>query len=190
MMRRTWTWRRLLVLTCALLLLTGCGVGAQSGPTLLDPSAAPLRGLLGTPSPAPTGSARALIYLNRDGTLVAVVRRVPAPAATDQVFAALVIGPTEREQQAGLASSVPVTWHLADGSPSRGVVRIEIASTGSTAGRNDEVLAFAQAVLTLGSLPGVTGVQFVQDSKVLPVPRADGSLVSTPVSRGDYAALL
>jgi len=172
------------------LLLTGCGVGAQSRPTSLDPSAAPLGGLLGTPSPAPTGSARALIYLDRAGTLVAVVRRVPAPAAPGQVLAALVTGPTRREQQAGLVSSVPISWHLVDSSPTVGIVRVEIASTSGASGRNDEVLAFGQAVLTLTSLPGVTGVEFVQDGKVLPVPRADGSLASAPVSRSDYAALL
>lgn len=182
--------RRLALLSWMALLVAGCGVGPQAQPTLLDPSAAPLGDLLGTPSPAPTGSARTLIYLNRDGTLVAVVRRVPAPAAPGQVLASLVTGPTEREQQAGLASSVPIAWQLADGSPSIDVVRVEIPSTSSTAGRNDEVLAFAQAALTLTSLPNITGVEFVQDGKVLPVPRSDGSLSSAPVRRSDYVDLL
>ena len=181
--------RRVLLLLCVAL-LAARGVRPQSHPNLLDPSTAPLGGLLGTPSPAPTGSARALIYLNRDGTLVAVVRRVPSPATPSEALAALVTGPTDREQQAGLASSVPPPWKLAPGSPFSGLVRVEIGAVSSTSSRNDEVLAFAQAVLTLTSLPDVKGVLFVRDGKALPVPRADGSLSALPVARSDYASLL
>lgn len=179
-----------MLLLLSVVLVAACGVRSQSHPSLLDPSAAPLEGLLGTPSTAPTGSARVLIYLNRDGNLVAVVRRVPSPATPSEVLAALVTGPTDREQQAGLASSVPPPWKLAPRSPSSGLVSVEIGAVSSTSSRNDEVLAYAQAVLTLTSLPDVKGVLFARDGKALPVPRADGSLSALPVARSDYASLL
>lgn len=179
------------------LVLTGCSIHSESAPRLLDPSAAPFREIGQSPTPLPTGVARALVYLIRDGQLVAVVRRVPAPAAAGDVLAALLGGPNSRESDAGLTTSVLSDLTLgtqptpATGSPARETVYVNLpTSSGTDSGRSDEVLEYAQVVLTLTSLPAISSVVFLRDGQALDVPRADGSLAHGPLSRGDYITLL
>jgi spore germination protein GerM len=171
-------------------LSAACGIQAESTPELLDPSSAPLREVQASASPAPTGTDRALVYLNRDGVLVAVVRRVPAQVTPSQVLAVLANGPTPREKDASLASAVPPTWHSDDRVNRDGTVTVRLGPGGASGSRTDEVLAYAQVVLTLTSLPQVKGVLFSRGATPLPVPRADGSLSDQPLTRRDYVALL
>jgi spore germination protein GerM len=172
------------------MLSTGCGVQSESAPELLDPSSAPLREVQASPSPAPTGTGRALVYLTRDGVLVAVLRRVPVQVRPSQVLAVLASGPTNREKDAGLASAVPPAWHTDDRLSRDGTVTVQLDPNGASGSRTDEVLAYAQVVLTLTSLPEVDGVLFSRGDAPLPVPRADGSLTDQPLTRRDYVALL
>lgn len=183
------TVRRLLALWI-LLLSAACGVPVDSQPRGLDAGAAPFRSLAPDATPAPGGVARALIYLTRDGVLVAVTRRVtrPAPGPLLQV---LLAGPADREREAGLDSAVPRGLTIEPTSPNRGVVSVTLpASDTSSGSRTDEVLGLGQLVLTMTSLPGVQGVQFVRDGHALSVPRGDGSLTTGILTRSDYTALL
>ena len=54
----------------------------------------------------------------------------------------------------------------------------------------DQVLAIAQVVMTLTSLPGVDSVQFVRDDETVEVPLPDGTLVRRPLTAADYSSLL
>lgn len=177
-------------LACAALCL-GCGIKAEPGPRALDPAAAPFRAAITEVSPAPTGAGRVLVYLARDGVLVAVTRRVPLPATPSSVLQALLAGPIQRELDAGLGSAVPPRVSVEPGSAVPGLVRLQVPAPDSSSGaRTDEVLGYGQLVLTLTSLPGVSSVQFVRDGKVLSVPRGDGALSSAALTRRDFAALL
>ncbi len=172
-----------------LLGVSACGIHAESAPRPLDAAAGPFRDVGQAPTPAPTGSGRALIYLVQDGHLVAVTRRVPAPPTPADALAALLSGPTGREGHAGLTTSVLTGTSLDQQSPTAANVDVPLP-VGSEYGRSDEVLGYAQVVLTLTSLPGVTSVQFLRNGQPLDVPRGDGSLARTPLTRRDYAALL
>lgn len=173
------------------LLAAGCGISAESQPRTLDPGSAPFRSIAQSPTAAPVGAGRALIYLVRDGAIVAVVRRVPEPPTPDAVLAALVVGPSGRESDAGLTTAVLSGITLDQQGSDAKVASVNVpAKSKSDSGRNDEVLAFAQIVVTLTALPDVTGVRFLRDGMPLDVPRADGSLASVPLTRRDYTDLL
>ncbi|HEV7208167.1 MAG TPA: GerMN domain-containing protein [Mycobacteriales bacterium] len=185
-------WRWLLLGISAMVAIAGCGVGAEQTPRALDPGAAPFRAVTDGPTPAPTGSARATLYFTRNGHLVAAARRVPAPVTPAAVLQALVAGPTTREGNAGLSTSVPTGPRLAARSPgSPGVLVVDLPMADSASGsRNDEVLGYAQIVVTLTHVSGVTGVQFSRQGRNLPVPGADGQLSSGPLTARDYSGLV
>ncbi len=173
------------------LLAAGCGISAESQPRTLDPGSAPFRSVGQSPTAAPSGAGRALVYLVRDGAIVAVVRRVPDPPSPDAVLAALVAGPSGRESDAGLTTAVLSGITLDQQGIDARVAYVDVpASSATESGRNDEVLAFAQIVVTLTALPNVTGVRFLRDGQPLDVPRADGSLAQIPLTRRDYTDLL
>lgn len=172
-------------------LAAGCGIRAESQPRLLDPGSAPFRSVGQSPTAAPVGAGRALVYLVRAGAIVAVVRRVPDPPTPAAVLAALVGGPSGRESDAGLTTSVLSGTTLDKQALSAGVAFVDLpASSVTEPGRNDEVLAYAQIVVTLTALPAVTGVRFLRNGQVLDVPRADGSVARVSLTRRDYTALL
>jgi hypothetical protein len=170
----------------AALLLTGCGVDAESSPRTLDAGARP--DIAVPPSSAPTGAAHALVYFVQDGQLVAVSRRVPAPPTPEGVLTALLAGPDLRESDAGLTSAAPAGVSYSGSTGSLVQVQVPPADPADAA-RTDEVLGYAQLVVSLTSLRTVTGVEFVRDGRVLAVPRGDGSLSASPLTRKDYANL-
>ena len=55
---------------------------------------------------------------------------------------------------------------------------------------DEQLLAVAQIVCTLTGRPGVGQVSFTLQGARLAVPKGDGSLVSSPVARDDYAGLM
>jgi hypothetical protein len=172
-------------------LLAGCGISTDSAPRPLDPRSGPYQQDGENPSPAPTGGARTVVYLVRDAQLVAVVRRIPTHPTAADVLATLVSGPTARESSAGLATAVPLKAVVDKSSTTARIPAIAVPLPSVTdSGRNDEVLGYAQVVLSLTGLAGVKGVRFTRDGQPLDVPRADGSLSHGPLTRRDYAALL
>lgn len=171
-----------------MVLLTGCGLSAESDPRLLGPADVPA-GARTNASPVASGATRVLIYLVLDDVLVAVSRSVPPSPTPSTVLQSLMTGPTQRERDAGLVTALSSA--TVQGDARAGVVSVEVpAPDESSSGRTDEVLGFGQIVLTLTSLRDVTAVRFVRDGKLLPVPRADGSLNPDPLTRRDYIDLL
>jgi hypothetical protein len=181
------TTRTLAVLTLIALTVTGCGVPLDAEPRSLGASGPVDRS--GSPAAQVAGSTVLRLYLVRDGRLVRVPRRVPAPLTPAQQLDALLAGPTAEESEDGLSSALTTTT----------VTNIDLAgrratvTLGDRAGpgvRSDEVLAFGQIVCTLTSLPDVGTVSFVADGAPLWVPRSDGSLADTPLTIADYSSLL
>ncbi len=171
----------------ALSLTTGCGLGAESSPRVLDRNARPFQAVVTTASPAPTGTGRAIIYLARNQQLVAVVRRVPLPPSPEDVLAALEAGPNPREQDAGVTTAVPLKAKVDERSQVPGTLVVEVPAPDNVANRTDEVLGYAQIVVTLSALTDVSGVRFVRNGRAIAVPRGDGSLSQEALTRRDYA---
>jgi hypothetical protein len=179
---------RVAPLVGAMLLFAGCGLPAESSPRLLGPADVPA-GARTSASPVASGATRVLIYLIQDDVLVAVSRSVPSSPTAATVLQSLLTGPTRRERDAGLVSALSSA--SVQGDPRAGVVSVDVpAADEGSSGRTDEVLGFGQIVLTLTSLRDITAVRFVREGKLLPVPRADGSLNPNPLTRRDYIDLL
>ncbi len=179
--------RRLATLAVLTALTAGCGLGAETTPRALDRNAGPFQAIVTTASPAPTGTGRAVIYLARNQHLVAVVRRVPVPPTPADVLATLEAGPNAREQDAGITSAVPLKAKIDERTRIPGTVVVEVPAPDNVANRTDEVLGYAQLVVTLGALADVSGVRFVRNGRAIAVPRGDGSLSDAALNRRDYA---
>lgn len=168
---------------------TGCGISAEPAPRPLSSSSGAFRSLRASPTPAPTGVGHVRVYLVQDGSLVAVTRRVPLATEPRDVLQALLSGPSTRESDAGLTTAVPAGVAVVDRAGA--LLRLSLPdSTASDAQRSDEVLGLAQLVVSLTGLREVTAVEFVRDGHVLAVPRGDGKLSRSPLTRKDYLELL
>jgi hypothetical protein len=165
----------------------GCGVPVDDEPRRLgEPGRMDASG---GPAPHAAGSTVLRLYLVRDGRLVRVPRRVPAPLTAAQQLDNLLAGPTAEESEDGLTSALS-TMTVTDVSLAGRRATITLGDRAGQGFRDDEVLAFGQIVCTLTSLPDVGTVSFVADGAPLWVPRADGSLAGTPLTIADYSELL
>jgi hypothetical protein len=165
----------------------GCGVPVDAEPRRLgEPGRVDASG---GPAPHVAGSTVLRLYLVRDGRLVRVPRRVPAPLTAAQQLDNLLAGPTAEESEDGLSTALS-TMAVTDVSLAGRRATITLGDRAGQGFRSDEVLAFGQIVCTLTSLPDVGTVSFVADGAPLWVPRADGSLADTPLTIADYSDLL
>ena len=179
------------------LALAACGVPIDSGPHRLAAGDVPLG--LAAPSTTTTQagprSPRAVAviqaYLVFQDRLVARSRVIPSPANPMAALGALLAGPTALEAGAGLRSAIPAGAVVLDVHEDKsGRATIDMSTEVAQTGGPDQILAIAQVVYTATALPGVTSVSFELAGQPVEVPRADGTLMSGPVGRGDFAALL
>lgn len=176
-----------LVLAAALA-LTACGVRPEGQARALGPGAGPA-GVLVTPSAAPATGARAeQLAFVRDARL-STVSRPATEVNPGKVLRDLLDGPLPAERGQGLSTALPAASGSLEGVRD-GVASVDLNGALLDNGRSDQVLALAQVVLSLDALPDVTGVRFLRDGEPLPVPRADGAIVTGPVTAADYRDLL
>jgi germination protein M len=150
---------RRLALLVTLLLAAGCGSAEEaSGPAATPPpppptttEAVPTTTVPPPPPAVPAGETNVSVYFLRDGQIAAARRTVPktqavARAALEQLAA----GPTAREREAGLTTSIPRTL---------AIDRLEIADGTATVDFADEECpSIAQIVYTLTQFPTVERV--------------------------------
>jgi len=186
--------RRFLSLGCVIAVaLSGCAVSTQDDARrardsdvpfeLLDPQAP----ALAPPSSEPATEQVSLCFL-RDGRLVFVGQDLPPPVTLEAAVRALTAPPP--------AIRPPVRTALTEPSIIRevrvlgGIARVDLFPTVSTLPADQQLLAVAQIVCTLTGRPGVGQVSFTLAGAPLSVPKGDGSLVTSPVARDDYGALI
>jgi spore germination protein GerM len=169
------------------LLLGGCGVPPDRAP----------RQIAGAAIPTPSGAGGAAlvqptavsVYLVRGRHVVPVQRVVDAPASPDRRLTALVQGPTDREAEAGLRTSLAGGIRAGRVTVRGGTAVVTLAASFVDAGTEEQILALAQLVFTLTESDGVRAVRFTVEDSAVSVPRADGSLTAGPVRRSDYLRL-
>lgn len=178
------------VAVAAVVLLTGCGVTAETRARPLTAADAPL-GLLSRSSPSvqPSGAAVERLVFVRDSLLVPVERSTERNGV-GAALADLLAGPSPQDRVQGLTTALPVRAEPPAVQVEGGVAVVVGTEELLDSGRSDQVLALAQVVLTLDAVAGVDAVRFTRDGEPLPVPRGDGSLTQAPVSSQDYAELL
>ncbi|MGC4866148.1 GerMN domain-containing protein [Micromonospora sp. DT53] len=181
--------RRLVPLTLAVL-LTGCGIPADDAPRTVPPPRGPLPSAAPADTTAPAGRAAETLCLVQDNRIVPVVRRVDHPPTIADQLRHLLAGPSGTERDSDLSSALPGAVNAAGATVTGKLALVSVDEPTHDGGRSDEVLAFGQIVCTLTSREDVTTVAFLRDGKALGVPRADGSLSSRPLTRGDFAPLI
>lgn len=169
--------------------LAGCGVGPEGHARALGVQDAPA-GVLVSPSGSAqaTGTSDEQLAYVRDARL-ATVTRAAAEVTPAAVLRDLLGGPLPAEREQGLTTALPAGSGSLVGVEA-GVASVALDGALLDNGRSDQVLALAQVVVTLDALPAVTGVRFLRDGQPLPVPRADGAVVGTPLTAADYRDLL
>ena len=178
--------RVLLVAVC--LVVAGCGVPSQSSPHVIRDAALPRDTATTRPTIAAVVDAR--VFFVRGTRPVPVTRRA-AGSGLDDVLDALLAGPTDAEVAGGLRTtlpadaSVPVVGVTADG-----VATLEIGALLDGVTGQEQILAFAQLVLTATDAGQVASVIFERAGHHVEAPTVDGTLVSRPLTSGDYASLL
>jgi Sporulation and spore germination len=190
------------------LALAACGTPAEDSPRLIaadelqfDPAVTvttatttttttPTTRPLGT-LPAPATQPVTLYFVNEEDRLAPVQRELRAPPDLTTVLGALLSGPNSLEQAVGLRSTLP-TGAVVRVNVDRGIAEVALKRTlFDEILTRDQVLAFAQIVLTLTAQPGIGQVVFTSGGDGISVQRGDGSVVRPDVSLSfeDYAEL-
>ncbi|HEX7166455.1 MAG TPA: GerMN domain-containing protein [Acidimicrobiales bacterium] len=186
--------RRALLVATGLAVLSSCAVSTQDGAEVADGDAVPFALLdRNAPPVVPTTAAEmegedVQLCFVREGRLVPVGVRLATPVDPEEALAALASPPEDAAPALRTALADPLV--VRDITVGAGVARVDLALSINELGGDDQLLAVAQIVCTLTARPGVGQVSFAVEGTPVEVPRGDGSLVSQPVSRDDYAALL
>lgn len=180
-----------------LLAATSCGVPDDDKVRTVDPAEVPyhlLDAAEDVPSGAPSSATGPRLYwVDARGLLVSrpaasLCARTLTGVAKD-LLDRLGDGPSSRDLGAGLGTALP---------PERWLELVEITdrtahlrvSADDPIATNRVVLATAQTVLSLTSIPGVDRVRMEYDAGPLQVPRSSGELADGPLRHDDYRSLL
>ncbi len=171
--------------------LLGCAVGTQQQPTAVDDADVPFGLVEPEPAAATTTviiGVTVTIYLIDSDLLTAVSRIVPdGDPAT--VVEQLLEQPPPAETERGLRSALANDGEadlVQSVDINRGVATVDLSSEFSDLDSRSQVLAIAQLVYTLTGRPGTGQVAFSIEGAPVEVPRADGTLTSDPLTRGDF----
>lgn len=171
---------------------SACGVPSHDTATKTNPKDVPF-GLLDENSGVdPTdqlGDRSVVVFLAKNGRLVRAERRVAPPVTFERLLDKLAQGPTRAEVASGTRSALPDGESFLSVTTTGGTATVDLSRPFTALSGSDQLLALAQIVWTLTSRPGIGQVQFTLGGAAIDIPRADGSLTPSPVSRDDYLPL-
>jgi hypothetical protein len=185
--------RRFLFVVVTGLALCGCGIGAEPASHVIDPGIVP-RGLRTSASTVPAvisdvPKGNVTLYLELGQGLVAVDRAAPAPVSLRNVLRVLTRSPTRSEQTKGMLNPLSTAKPIVLRSLANGTAVVDLPSTFTDLGGQDQIMAVAQLVYTVTAFPGVDQVSVLVNGQPASVPTATGSLDPGPLMRADYVAL-
>lgn len=183
--------------TSLAMVAVGCGVPRDSEPRAIDPSNVPFALLAptsSTPEPTTAGTdalATATVYLvSGQGRVVPTTRQVRAPATLPKVVAALLAGVTDDEAARKLGSAIaPGTKLRGLDGPIEGLLTVDLSDDLLGVSGRRQIEALAQVLFTVTEVDEVDRVLFEFEGERHDVPRGDGELTSSPLTRRDYRAL-
>ena len=185
--------RRSLTLVWILSVAAGCSVPAQERAQttrdaavpfgLLDPEAPPIL----APPPGPSSEQVDLCFV-REGRIVPAQSVLTAPVTLRAALDALATPPPDAGPL--VRTALPDPSIVREVRLVGGIARVDLTPAVSTLPADEQLLAVAQIVCTLTGRPGVGQVSFTLEGARLAVPNVDGSLVTSPVARDDYGALM
>lgn len=178
--------------------VAGCGVSTNDQPEPIANENVPAELLETEIQPLPaeptTGDHVTLWFLQTDdeGThLEQVDRLVPPPAGEQLRLEALLEGPTAAENRDGISTAIPSTALMPE--PPEivdGVLWITLSDVFYELRGDSMINAAAQVVYTATSIPGIEGVQFVQENdEPINVLNGEGESTEGPLGPADYENL-
>jgi hypothetical protein len=180
-----------------LLAVASCGVPDDDEVRTVDPSEVPyhlLEDVEEVPSGAASGLAGPRLYwVDAEDRLVgrpaaSFCAKTLAGVARD-ILGQLGDGPSARDLGSGLGTALPPDRWLKLVAITHRTAHLRV-SIDDTIATNRVVLATAQTVLSLTSIPGVDRVEMEYDAGPLQVPRSSGELADGPLQHDDYRSLL
>lgn len=170
-------------------ILTACAVPDQSQPDIINGSQP-----VGRPSavshPGTPTAVRISVYLVNSSNQLTAVMRPDSVAGLSTAVSALLAGPTGQEQAAGLSSAIPVGTTLNSVRRSGSTADLDFSDALASVSGREQLLAFAQIVLTADSLAEVDRVRISIAGQEVNAPEPNGTLAQGPVTKSDYASLV
>lgn len=170
-------------------ILTACAVPDQSQPDIITGSHP-----VGRPSavshPGSPAAVRISVYLVNSSNQLAAVTRPDSTAGLSTAINALLAGPTGQEQSAGLSSAIPVGTTLKSVRQSGSTADLDFSDALASVSGKEQLLAFAQIVVTADSLTQVDRVRISIAGQEVNAPEPNGTLAQGPVTKSDYASLV
>ncbi|GGR59689.1 hypothetical protein J2S40_000960 [Nocardioides luteus] len=180
-----------------LLVASSCGVPTDDEVRTIDPADVPYR-LLDDSDKVPAGSSDEttgprLYWVDPEERLVgrpaASICSETLTGVAKDILAQLGDGPSRRALRAGLGTALPPEGWLELEKIDHGTAHLRVSSDDPIT-TNRILLATAQTVLSLTSVPGVDRVELEYDDGPLQVPRSSGELAEGPLRSADYRTLL
>lgn len=191
--------RRGLVVFVALVVVlavpSGCGVPLDREPQALSPEGVPYNLLeqatttTSTSTTLPVPTVDVPVYFVLRGRLVEVQRGVTQSPSVNKAINALLLGPDDAEETAGVRSAIPPELDVEVGRVEQGVVTVDLGSEFSGLPREEQRLVHAQLVWTATGIAGVTAVRFTLEGDDQEVVLPDASIATGPVGREAFASL-
>lgn len=174
---------------CAAGLLSACGMPNQDKPDLLGGSRPASRPSAVSRPATPTSAHLTLYFVDSANRVVAVTRSNPT-ASLSAAVSMLLAGPTSEESAAGVSSAIPVGAAIDSVRQSGTTAALDFSDALASVSGREQLLAFAQIVLTADSLPQVDRVEISIDGQQVNAPEPNGTLAQGPVSKLDYSSLV
>jgi spore germination protein GerM len=137
--------------------------------------------------PAPAGAPTVSLCYLADGELATVEHAMEPPVSLIDTVRALAEPPASAPH---LRTAIGDPDLVRSVDLAGGIAVVDLRRSISTISGQDQLVAVAQIVCTLTGRAGVGQVSFTLDGSAVDIPRDDGSLVSEPVARDDYASLM
>lgn len=169
--------------------LTACAVADQSQPEIIKAAQPEARPSAVSRPATPTSAIIQVYFVDPSNHVKAVFRSDPAAGLSTDI-AALLAGPTGQESADGLTSAVPVGTSLDSVHQSGSTAILDFTDQLASVSGHEQLLAFAQIVLTADSLPDVERVQITIAGQPVNAPEPNGTLAPGPVTKADYASLV
>ena len=169
------------------IILAGCGLDADSQPTVLSvpKDVFPSEVAETNESPLVPNATLHPVYFLRDDALVEIQRPLPPPVFLDAPLNNLLEGPTETEAEEGFVSAIPAGTEVVDVALMRNnTISIHLNRTFFEIEGAQRIRASAQLVFTASALTkDAQGVVFFLEGDPVQLPDGEGSIEEVPEGR-------